>query len=146
IDSIDARLSLLRYWCILNASQDGADIVAQEAIHLALATPEVRLDASLLADLSKAVAGSPTVERKRELIGMLDGVRGTAERLGPSVDYVRLHLSLALAEAEIDAAASEGRLIETFDYIARIGDVSSRGEAYAIFLGALKTIPNSVAL
>jgi len=146
IVSVDAQISLLRYWCVLNSSHVGADSVAQEAIRLALATPETRLDASLLADLSRAIVGGPTIERKKELIGMLDGVRGTAERLGPSVDYVRLQLSLALAEAEFDAAASEGRLMEAFDYSARIGDVPSRGEAYAAFLGALKRLPASVTL
>jgi hypothetical protein len=77
---------------------------------------------------------------------MLDGVRGTAERLGPSVDYVRLQLSLALAETVIDPAAAEGRLMETFDYIARIGEMPSRGQAYATFLGELKKIPSSVKL
>ena len=86
------------------------------------------------------------MERKKELIGMLDGVRGTAERLGPSVDYVRLQLSLALAETVIDPAAAEGRLMETFDYIARIGEMPSRGQAYATFLGELKKIPSSVKL
>lgn len=146
IESTDAQISLLRYWCVLNSSEVGADSVAQEAIRIALSAPSSRLDASLLADLSRAVAGGPTVERKKELIGMLDGVRGTAERLGPSVDYVRLQLFLALAEAEFDTSASEGRLKETFEYIARIGDMPSRGEAYAAFLGTIRKLPSSMSL
>lgn len=141
IENVDARLSLFRYWCTLNGSQEGADHVAQEAIRLALKTTTIRVDASLLADLSKATFGSPTNERRKELIAMLDGLRGTAERLGPSVDYVRLQLSLAIAEASTDSGATEGRLMEVFDYIARIGDVPSRGEAYALFLSALKQMP-----
>lgn len=135
IENADAQISLLRYWCVLNSSQAGADEVAKDAIRLSLATPGRRLDASLLSDLSRAIAGAPTIQRKKELIGMLDGVRGTAERLGPSVDYVRLQLSLAVAEASIDFSASEGRLMEISDYISRIGDLPSRGEAYAAFWG-----------
>jgi hypothetical protein len=146
IESAEARISFLRYWCVLNWSQPSADAVARECIRLALATPETRLDADLLADLSKAVSGATTIEQKKDLIGVCDGLRGTAERLGPSVDYVRLQLSLALSEAEIDAAACEGRLIETFDYVARIGDLPSRGEAYAHFLGTLRKIASKLAL
>lgn len=146
VASADAQLSLLRYWCVLNSTQVGADSVAMEAIRIGLATPEARLDASLLADLSRAIVGAPTIERKKELVGMLDGLRGTAERLGPSVDYVRLQVSLALADGETDAAACEGRLMETFDYIARIGDLPSRGKAYATFLGGLKKLSPATPL
>jgi hypothetical protein len=146
IEGADARLLLLRYWCVLNGAEKDADEVAQEAVRIALASPEAKLDAALFADLSRALSGAPTAERKRELIGVLDGLRATAERLGPSVDYVKLQLSLASQEAAIDAAACEGRLIEVLDYIARIGDLPSRGEAYASFLGAVKKIKSGVEL
>ena len=57
----EARLSILRYWCVLNASTLDADLVAQHAVTLAVATPQVPMDASLLNDLS----GAQPVHRTR---------------------------------------------------------------------------------
>jgi hypothetical protein len=66
--------------------------------------------------------------------------------LGPSVDYVRLQLAIALSEAEVDPVAAEGRLIELLDYVARIGDLPAKGEAYARFLGTLKLLSARLTL
>ncbi len=136
----ESRVSVLRYWCLLNGSTPEADLVASHTLRLALATPSITLDADLLADISSALPGAPDMQRKRDLIAALDGLRGTAERLGPSVDYVRLQLTIALAEADFDGQAAEGRLIELVDYVARIGDPPAKGEAYARFLGTLKLL------
>jgi len=138
IEEPGARISVLRYWCVLNGSTPEADLVAAHAIQLGLATPSITLNASVVADLSTALAGAPDATRKRQLVGALDGIRATTERLGPRVDYVRLQLSMALAEGGFDLEAAEGRLIELVDYVARIGDLPSRGEAYALFLGTLQ--------
>jgi len=136
----EARIAVLRYWCVLNGSLPGADLVAAQVIELALANATVRLDAGLLADLSTAFAGAVDDASKRRMIGVLDGIRATAERLGPSVDYVRLQVSIALAEGTFDLTAAEGRLMELLDFVAKIGDLPSRGEAYALFLSALKML------
>ena len=136
----EARLSLLRYWCVLNAATLDADMVARHAVDLAVATPQVPLDASLLNDLSSALAGAPDATRKKALTDVLDGLRKTADRLGPSIDFVRLQASIASAEAEYDTAASKGRLIELLDYAARIGDLPSRGEAFARVLATVRSL------
>jgi hypothetical protein len=137
IHLVDAKISVLRYWCLLNGSSPEADLVACQALKVALAATSVRVDASLLADLSRALDGAPNPNRRKELISALDGVRATARRLGPSVDYVRLQLNLATAEREIDPAAAEARIVETADYVSQIPDLPSKGEAYAHFLGVL---------
>ncbi len=140
----EARLSILRYWCVLNASTPDADFVAKHALDLAVATPQVSLDATLLSDLSGALAGAPDPTRKKAFTDVLDGLRKTADRLGPSTDFVRLQAGIAAAEAEYDAVASEGRLIELLDYAARIGDLPSRGEAFARILATVRSLSPKV--
>jgi DNA-binding transcriptional ArsR family regulator len=140
----EARLSILRYWCVFNASTRDADLVAKHALDLAVATPQVPLDASLLNDLSAALAGAPDSTRTKTLIDVLDGLRKTADRLGPSIEFVRLQAGIALAEAGFDVVASEGRLIELLDYAARIGDLPSRGEAFARILATLRSLSRNI--
>ncbi len=146
IHNPESRVSVLRYWCLLNGSTLDADLVASHALALALGTPSMTLDADLLADISSALPGAPDPARKKDLIATLDGLRGTAERLGPSVDYVRLQLAIALSEAEFDGEAAEGRLIELLDYVGKIGDLPAKGESYARFLGTLKLFPPRLKL
>ncbi len=146
IQDPEARVSVLRYWCLLNGSTPGADLVAAHALRLSLATPTITLDADLLADIASALPGAVEIERRKSLIAELDGLRGTAERLGPSVDYVKLQLTIALAEADFDGQAAEGRLIELLDYVARIGDLPAKGEAYARFLSAIKLLSSRLKL
>jgi len=136
----EARLSILRYWCVLNASTPDADLVAKHAVTLAVATPQVPLNASLLNDLSSALAGAPDSTRQKALTDVLDGLRKTADRLGPSIDFVRLQAGIVSAEAGYDIVASEGRLIELVDYAARIGDLPSRGEAFARILATVRSL------
>jgi hypothetical protein len=140
IGQSEARISTLRYWCVLNGHVPDADTVAVQGLRLALATPSSLIDAGLLADFSQALAGAPSSERVSALIGMLDGLRATAERLGSSVDFVRLQLSIARAEAKLDITVAEGRLTQLLVYVAQISDLPSKGESYAYFLAALKTI------
>lgn len=136
----DAKIRVLRAWCMMNATQPDADTVTEYALNLALGTTAYTLDASLLADLSSPLPSTKSPSRCRSLIGSFDGLRGTAERLGPSVDYVRLQLSLASAEFEIDQSAAERRLSELFDYVVKIEDLSSKGEAFARLLSVLKVL------
>ena len=75
---------------------------------------------------------------------MLDGLKKTADRLGPSIDFVRLQAGIASAEAGYDTTASEGRLIELLDYAARIGDLPSRGEALACILATARSLSSKV--
>jgi hypothetical protein len=140
IEDPDAKIKVLRYWCMLNGNRPDADLVAHHALTTALGAIAATLDSSLLADLSMALGGTGDPERKKTLIAALDGVRGTAERLGPSVDYVRLQLSIARAEFTVNPAAAAGRLMELIDYAVRIADSPSRGEACAHFLATLKVL------
>jgi hypothetical protein len=146
IAQMDARLGVLRYWCVLNGSVPDADLVATHALSLAIATSSTRLDADFLADLAQALRGAQTDARKKELIGILDGLRATAERLGPSVDYVRLQLSIAVAEMDLDPTTAEGRLLELVGYAVRIADLPSRGQAHAQLLAALRALPTKIKL
>jgi hypothetical protein len=142
----DAKIRVLRTWCVMNASQDESDTVVEFALQLAIRTTAYTLDASLLADLSSPLPSIESVTRRRELIGAFDGLRGTAERLGSSIDYVRLQLSLASAELVSDQPAAEGRLMELLEFVARIQDLSSKGEAFARFLGALRSFATKTQL
>jgi hypothetical protein len=92
----------------------------------------------VLADVSSPLPSTKAPERRKALIARFDGLRGTADRLGPSIDYVRLQLTLASAEFDIDRLAAEDRLTELFDYSAKILDLSSKGEAFARLAVALK--------
>ena len=134
----ETKLRVLRAWCVINAAQEEAVIVAEYALQLAIRTTTYTLDASLLAELSSPLSSTQPASNRRALIASFDGLRGTAERLGPSIDFVKLQLSLASAEFEFDQPAAERRLVELFDYAAKVQDLSSRGEAFARLLGTLK--------
>jgi hypothetical protein len=140
LELAQTKLNVLRAWCRINAMQVEADVVAEHALQLAIRTTANTLDASLLADLSLPLPFAPSETRRRDLIKSFDGLRGTAERLGPSIDYVRLQLSLASAEFVFDQVASEGRLMELVNYSAKVPDLSSRGEAFARLLVTLKIL------
>jgi hypothetical protein len=140
IDDPETRLSVLRYWCVRNGHLMDADLVATSAIEFALANTTTRIDADLLADIGVALSGTSEVDRRKSLIARLDGLRATAERLGPSVDVVRLQLEIAHSELPFDAAAAAGRLRSVLDYVDAIGDIPARGESYAQLLATLKMI------
>lgn len=146
IERAEARISLLRHWCLFNGKRPNADKVAHEALRVALAATETAIDASFQADISKAIPGASTVQRKRDLIAAIDGLNGSAKRLGPSVDYVSLQLSLAEAEAEFDISKCEQRLNTTLDFIELIGDLPSKGEAYAKLFATLKNLSRNEAI
>ncbi len=137
IERIDSQLAVLRYWCVLNARVKGADSVARYAINLALSTSTATLDAGLLADLSRTLIGVEATAQRRELINLFDGLRGTAKRLGPSVDFARLQLFLGAAEYDLSSTLAHIRLRDLLAYIEEISDLPSRGEAYAHFLSTL---------
>jgi hypothetical protein len=146
IDDAETRLSVLRYWCVMNGHLPDADLVAIHAIDFALATTAIRLDADLLADISRALSGTADVARRKALIARLDGIRATAERLGPSVDFVRLQLAIASSELTFDPAATEGRLTSVLGYISSIGDLAAKGDSYAQSLAALRLMSKISAL
>jgi hypothetical protein len=49
-------------------------------------------------------------EKQRKLVSIFDSQKGTIETLGPIEDYVRLLLTLALAEKKFDIDSSSNRL------------------------------------
>ena len=146
IKQTEAKLSVLQIWCSANGNVGDADVVARHALELALGDTSFQIDATFLADLTLALPGTPSAQRKKELIAAIDGVRATGERLGPSVDYIRMNLTIASAEAAIDPEKGSGRLVEALDYIGRIDDLPSRGEAYARLFITLKAISNNAGL
>jgi hypothetical protein len=129
-----AKIRLLRAWCVFNAREQDADTVAEHALQLAIRTTSYTLDASLLSDLSLPLVFSKSKELRESLIGYLDGLRGTAERLGRSIDFVKLQLSIATAQVETDRSSAESRLSDLAEYALKIADLTTRGEALARIL------------
>ena len=71
---------------------------------------------------------------------MFAAQRGVAQKLGPTVDYIRFDVLLAQAEASLDASASETRLLTVFYDITQLTDLESRVQAWAWFIAGLNEI------
>lgn len=140
IAQTEVKLSVLRSWCAINGAVKDSDKVALLALDNALGTTSFQIDASFLADLAQALQGTSDVSRRRQLIDTLDGLRPTGERLGPSVDLVRMQLEIAKAESAADNSRLSSRLIEILDYIERIEDLAARGEAVALYFVTVRSL------
>src|SRR5579883_1729602 len=131
------QVFLLRYWALQNPEHPQASVVVEAALdRLLRGAHETAPTAAIYRDLATPLpilAGHnpATVET---LIGRFDSQADLIERLGPSLDYIRLQLTLALAESSFNSVKANSRFIEIWSYSARQPDLALRAEALAHLL------------
>ena len=131
------RLRLLRIWLLSKSTDPEAAYVLEFALTLAIQTTSYTIDATALRELSTPLLSLTDKVAAKRIIGILDGVRGNAHRLGPSIDYVRFQIQIAYSEVRYDAEACQHRLLELFNDLKKLQDLTTRAECAAWILEGL---------
>ena len=141
LDRIADQLLLLRQWIALHSQSDDAVNVMEHTLDLSLATTEFAPTATFFREISEPLPFVKEHQKASKLIGILDGQKDFAHKTGPTIDYVRLQLCLAEAEATHDMHRCENRLLELYlDAVEDISDLSVRAVCLAWFSQAIKRI------
>jgi hypothetical protein len=137
------KLFLVRQWIVNSVKLDRIGDVVEFALTLGIQTTEYSPSASHLRELATGLRHVESRSQLESLLRMFDAQRSTVERLGPTLDYVRLQLLLARAEGPIDFSACSSRLIDTYLYVEAIPELGTRCSALAYFISELTDIDAS---
>ena len=134
------QLYLLRSWVMKNRkSPDAADVV-DYGLKIAITTTDYAPNARDYRELSAPLPYITDSEKKKRLISIINGQKGTIERLGPIEDYVRIMLILALAEKNTDTTACLDCFIEAYLYTSYLEELSTKSSCLARISSALTRV------
>jgi hypothetical protein len=137
IDRVSEQLFLIRSWIKKNREvSDVADVV-EYGLQIAISTTDYAPNARDFRDLSTPLPYIKDLDRRRRLINIIDGQKGTIERLGPIEDYIRILVILGVAEKEIEIDACRNRFIEAYLYSDGLDDQSTKSSCLARISSAL---------
>lgn len=131
------QLWLLRQWAQgARRSMDVASVL-RRALNICIRATDYTPNATHLRELASALPAIKDATAAKELVTTFDGIAGKARDLGPSTDFTRLQLSLAIAERSYDSSACNNRLVETHLYVSSCENVLTRAISLAHFLAGL---------
>lgn len=95
------KLYLVQAW--LRTSHGSSEIseVVKYALDLAIQS-DVPMDATILRTLAQRLNSLPEIASLASLVGTFDAHKGLAQKVGPTIDYIRLQIDLARCEAKYD--------------------------------------------
>jgi hypothetical protein len=125
------KIALLRLWLSFSDKKEGVADVIEHAIELVLKTTELSPDARLLRHLTRPLPFLEDNATSKKLIGLFEGILRSAERLGPTLDYIKTQLNLASAEVKYDTEAAKNRMIDAYLYATQIKDLDIKTSALA---------------
>ncbi|MEW5872927.1 MAG: hypothetical protein AB1894_26950 [Chloroflexota bacterium] len=140
IEKASERLFIIRSWLTNNRENPDASSVLDYALKDAISTTLYSPNARDYREMASPLPYIDDPEKQKKLVGVFDSQKGTIEALGPIEEYVRLLLTLALAEKSYDIQVSSNRLVETYLYILQIDDLSTKTSCLARLSSALETI------
>lgn len=141
LDKASDQIGFINLWLRINKEKKEIipDII-EYAIDLVLRTTELSPDARLLRHLTKPLQFLSEIDRSNKLIGLFEGLLKSTERLGPTLDYVKIQLDLASAEVRFDLEAARNRVVEVVLYSSEILDLDIKAAALANIDTVLKKI------
>ena len=131
IEKASERLFIVRSWLTNNREDPDASIVLEYALKEAISTTMYSPNARDYREMASPLPFIDDCEKQKRLVSILDSQKGTIEALGPIEDYVRLLLTLALAENKYDSESSSNRLLETYLYIRQLDDLGTKTSCLA---------------
>lgn len=135
------RIFFLRQWCVRNRRDSRAGEISLEALRLIIKTTEYTPNARDIRQISMPLPFITDDAVAAELLKSLDAQRGSVEKYGPTIDYVRLQCLMAEAEIKRDHKRARDRIVEIYYYICgQVVDISTKVEAFAYVLSALARI------
>jgi hypothetical protein len=133
------QLYFLQQWTLKNREREDAADVVDFALRIALRSIEPTLTARDLRELATPLLFIQDTTKAKQLVGAFDSQMGAVQHLSTSVDYIRLHLILANAEARYDVESSGNRIIQIYLYnIGGITDLVLKAECLARLMASLK--------
>jgi len=136
-DRVSEQLYFLRSWITKNRETEDIAEIVEYGLKLIISTTDYAPSARDFRELSTPLLYIKDLEKRKELISIIDGQKSTIERLGPIEDYVRILLLLGAAEKDIDSDKFKNRLTQTYNYIKLLEDQSTKSSCLARFLSML---------
>lgn len=140
------QLFLLRHWTSRNKHRDDAAEVIEFALTLAIKTTSFSPTATVLYELSAPLPSIKDTAKAMFLVGRFDTFKDTAQRLGPTKNFVNLQIVLSNTESKYDLDKAENRIIEIYFYIDDIEDILLKTECLTSLMVALKEIDPSMKI
>lgn len=140
LETGDDRLFVCRTWTAHNSRLPGALDVAEYALSEGIRSSELSLTAGVLRQLASPLPYADDLPRVQQLVRLFDAQRSTAERVGPTEEFVRLQLLLGRAERRFDEDAAAGRLTEIYMFVGNISDPSTKAACLARILSSLSLV------
>lgn len=139
-DKPSDRIYALRAWTVTNAKREDATLVIEHAISIILQTTTYTANAKVYQELALPLIHIPDLEQVKAIIGRLDGLREPIRIAGPTLEYVKLQVTLAEAESRYDNQMASNRLLELYFYVDELAEPETKLATLAVLTYALKKI------
>lgn len=140
VEDIGYRIRLLRRWIVDNRSKPDVINVMDYAFGLAIKTTEYPASTSIFRDIARPVPLLGDTDNIAYWIQRFDDQRPIVERLGPTIEVIRLELLLVESELKLSLEKAKLRINSLRTYIREeCGDLATETEALgrllALFAG-----------
>ncbi|MCD2453593.1 hypothetical protein GO003_024745 [Methylicorpusculum oleiharenae] len=139
-EKVSDRMYALRAWTMANAERDDAVIVVEYAINTILQTTTYTANARVYQELVSPLVCIADLEKVKTIIARLDGLREPIKASGPTLEYVKLQVTLAEAESRYDSRIASDRLLEVYFYIDELLEPGTKLATLAVLAYGLKII------
>ena len=146
ITTTSERLSLLRLWAKRNKRRPDSVEIIKYSLNLAISDTSYSLTAQVLLDLALPLPFIEDEVNRKTLLAMFEAQQITAERLGPTDDYINMCLILIQAECLHAKISAFSKLTDIWIHISDIPDVATRASCLARLVVALMEIDPSYVL
>lgn len=137
------RIFALKAWTVTNAKRNDAAAVIDYALSTILKDTTYTANAKVYKELSLPLPHISDHDHVKAIIGKLDGLKGTIESAGPTVEFIKLQAKLAEAEARYDIKAASNRLETLYFEVDALAESATKLAALAVLARTLNIVdPN----
>jgi hypothetical protein len=138
LEKASEQLYLIRSWVKKNRENEKIEAVVEYGLSIAINTVDYVPNARDFRDLSIALPYIKDLQKRKQLIKIIDGQKGNIELIGPTEDYIRILLALGVASKEISLEQFKNYFIDTYLYISlEVKDLSTKSSCFARLSAAL---------
>ncbi len=139
-EKISDRIYALRAWTVTNAKREDAVFVVEYALNIILQFTAYTANAKVYQELALPLVYMPDQVKLRTIIGRIDGLREPIKTAGPTLEYVKLQVTLAEAESRYNNQIAVDRLLELYIYIDELTEPGTKLATLASLVYGLKKI------
>ncbi len=138
LDRAEDQLFFMKHWLRHRKDAKGAHLVVKAALDMLIRTTDYVPTATDFRELATPLQYLQDDDAISVFLQRFDAQATAIENVGPTIDYVRLRLLLALATRRISMSQAQDRFLEAYYYSTTIAGASERAAALAWIL---KTLP-----